>query len=257
MTERDPILAIIWDFDGTLVDTRQKNLNVNRQIVESITNRPWEEFPELRDVAAYDEAWQGFTNWRDFYGRGIGLTESDINRAAGMWTGLQLADTTEAPFFDGITTALTRLHENIVQGIVSQNSRQNIEKMLDQGGVLACIDHIVGYEEVGTDGQKPAPDGLLMCIERLADSAQGLVLYVGDHETDALCARNADRVLAKRGIRQRVVSVEARFNHAGSVQSWSVEPDHRAISPADVVKIFDVLLAENTSAFGDSAGTRS
>jgi len=232
-----PLHAIIWDFDGTLVDTREKNMNVNRQIVQVITDQPWERFPVLESVAVYDEAQMRFANWREFYRRAIGLSEDETDRAGAMWTGLQLTDTTPAPFFDGIAAALPRLRDAAVQGIVSQNSRQNIEEMLDEVSLLHHFDHIVGYEEVGLQRQKPAPDGLLMCIERLTNSAAGTVLYVGDHETDVRCARNADRVLRERRIPQHVVSVGAFFDREGSDRSWSVLPDHRASSPADVVSI--------------------
>lgn len=241
MVHHGPLQAIIWDFDGTLVDTREKNMNVNRQIVQVITDQPWERFPVLESVAAYDEAQMRFTNWREFYRRGIGLSEDEVDRAGAMWTGLQLTDTTPAPFFDGIDDALARLRGAAVLGIVSQNSRQNIEEMLEGVGLLHHFEHIVGYEEVGTQRQKPAPDGLLMCIERLTNSTAGIVLYVGDHETDVRCGRRADRALAERQIPQHVVTVGAFFDSVGSDGSWSVRPDFRASSPAEVVTIVEEL----------------
>ena len=241
MAHHGPLHAIIWDFDGTLVDTREKNMNVNRQIVRVITDQSWERFPVLASVAAYDEAQRRFTNWREFYHRGIGLSEDEVDRAGAMWTGLQLTDTTPAPLFDGIAAAVARLRGAAVQGIVSQNSRQNIEEMLDGVGLLHHFEHIVGYEEVGMQRQKPAPDGLLMCIERLTNSAAGTVLYVGDHETDVRCARNADRVLRERQIPQHMVTVGAFFDRAENDPSWSVLPDHRAFSPEDVLSIVEEL----------------
>jgi beta-phosphoglucomutase-like phosphatase (HAD superfamily) len=176
LADHRQLRAIIWDFDGTLVDTRQKNMNVNRQIVGAITGQPWQRFSVLESVAAYDTAQQSFANWREFYRRGIGLTEDEIDRAGAMWTELQLIDTTPASFFEGIGAALDRLQGAAVHGIVSQNSRQNIEEMLAVVGLLHYFEHIVGYEEVGTQRQKPAPDGLLMCIERLTNSTAGTVL---------------------------------------------------------------------------------
>ena len=248
MVHHGPLRAVIWDFDGTLVDTREKNMNVNRQIIQVITDQPWERFPVFESVATYDEAQMRSTNWREFYHRGFGLSEDEIDRAGAMWTGLQLTDTTPAPFFDGIAAALARLRGAAVQGIVSQNSRQNIEEMLDEVGLLHHFEHIVGYEEVGIQRQKPTPDGLLMCIERLTNSAAGTVLYVGDHETDVRCARNADRVLAERRIPQHVVSAGAFFDRVGSDRSWSVLPDHRASSPEGVVSIVEEIRENSTGA---------
>jgi HAD superfamily hydrolase (TIGR01549 family) len=241
LADHRQLRAIIWDFDGTLVDTRQKNMNVNRQIVGAITGQPWQRFSVLESVAAYDTAQQSFANWREFYRRGIGLTEDEIDRAGAMWTELQLIDTTPASCFEGIGAALDRLQGAAVHGIVSQNSRQNIEEMLAVVGLLHYFEHIVGYEEVGTQRQKPAPDGLLMCIERLTNSTAGTVLYVGDHETDVRCGRRANRALAERQIRQHVVTVGAFFESEGSDGSWSVRPDYRASSPADIVTIVEEL----------------
>jgi phosphoglycolate phosphatase-like HAD superfamily hydrolase len=119
--------------------------------------------------------------------------------------------------------------------------------MLDEVGLLHHFEHIVGYEEVGTQRQKPAPDGLLLCIEQLTNSAAGTVLYVGDHETDVRCARSAERVLAERQIPQHVVSVGASFDRVGSDRSWSVHPDHRASSPEDVVGIAEELGEDRTN----------
>jgi len=236
-----PLRAIIWDFDGTLVDTREKNMKVNRQIIQAITGQPWDRFEVLETPAAYDEAQRRCTNWREFYHLGIGLSEDEIDRAGAQWNELQLSDPTPTPLFDGIPAALERLQGAAVHGIVSQNGRQNIEGMLDAFGLLHHFEHIVGYEEVGMQRQKPAPDGLLTCIERLTSSAAGTVLYVGDHETDVRCARNADQVLRERRIPQRVMTVGAFFDGMGDDRSWSVRPDYRASSPAEVVTIVEGL----------------
>jgi len=241
MARHSPLRAVIWDFDGTLVDTREKNMNVNRQIARAITGQPWDRFPILANQAAYDDAQRQCANWREFYRQNFGLSKDEIDRAGAMWTGFQLADTTPAPFFDGIAAVIARLRATAVQGIVSQNSRQNIEEMLDGVGLLDHFEHIVGYEEVGTRRQKPAPDGLLMCIERLTNSAPGTVVYVGDHETDVRCAHNADRALAERRVPLHVVTVGACFDGLGSDGSWSVRPDYQASSPRDLVTIVEGL----------------
>jgi phosphoglycolate phosphatase-like HAD superfamily hydrolase len=158
-----------------------------------------------------------------------------------MWNQAQLTDTTPAPLFDGIEAALDRVRGIAAQGIVSQNGRRNIEEMLDRVGLLHHFDHIVGYEEVGMQRQKPAPDGLLMCIERLTSSAAGTVVYVGDHETDVRCARNADRALAEEGIPQQVLTVGANFDGSGSGDSWSLPPDYHASTPDELVSIVEEL----------------
>jgi HAD superfamily hydrolase (TIGR01549 family) len=240
MAHDGPLRAIVWDFDGTLVDTREKNMNVNRQIVHTVTGQPWSRFPVLASLDAYDQAQRRSANWREFYRSAIRLSEDEIDRAGTMWTELQLADTTPAPFFDGVDAALDKLGA-VAQAIVSQNARQNIVTMLEREDLGHHFTLIVGYEEVDLRRQKPEPDGLLACIERLTGFAAGSVLYVGDHETDARCALNANRILAERAARVRVESVGAFFDDQDSDSAWEVRPDYRAFSPGDVVTIVEEL----------------
>ena len=47
------VLAIIWDFDGTLVDTHHKNLNVTRRIIEQIKQKRADNFPVLISLENY------------------------------------------------------------------------------------------------------------------------------------------------------------------------------------------------------------
>jgi len=44
--------AIIWDYDGTLVDSRQKNLTVTRRIVSEILKRDVQDFQALATFEA-------------------------------------------------------------------------------------------------------------------------------------------------------------------------------------------------------------
>ena len=45
-----PTCAIVWDFDGTLVDSRHRNLSVNRSIIGELTGRSWREFEALYTI---------------------------------------------------------------------------------------------------------------------------------------------------------------------------------------------------------------
>jgi beta-phosphoglucomutase-like phosphatase (HAD superfamily) len=99
--------AIIWDYDGTLVDTRQKNLNVTRRIVFEVLNRSLEEFPVLLNIENYQQANTKAVNWRDLYATAFGMSEEQTDYAGSLWTKHQLLDDTEAQFYQG-------LHETII-----------------------------------------------------------------------------------------------------------------------------------------------
>lgn len=229
------VTAVLWDFDNTLVDTRAKNLRVTRRIVEDLTGRPADGFPPLRSPEAYDETIARSRNWQDLYLREFGLPEEVMVRAGELWTEYQLVDPTPTPLFAGLAEAVRSL-AHLPQGIVSMNSRVHIREILGAAGLLDHFRFVVGYEEVRLNAQKPAPDGLLLCLEALTAFAPGRVIYVGDHRTDVECAVRANEVLRGQGREVEVVAVAAAYG--GAIDGgWDVTPRYRARTPADVVAI--------------------
>lgn len=229
--------AIIWDYDGTLVDSRHRNLNVNRSIIEALTGRPWQAFAALHSIAGYDGAVARCTNWRDFYQNEFGLEEDMLGAAGRMWTRQQLTDQTPVQAFPGVRQALKALGR-LRHGIVSQNSRAIIAATLGPLGLAGCFDQILGYEEVPPGRQKPAPDGLLDCLGRLVATGPATAFYVGDHPTDAMCVAQARGELAARDGDVRVWSIAALYG-GESTDDWPVAPDFQALTPEDVVTIVD------------------
>lgn len=240
MTASAALRAILWDFDGTLVDTRARNLHVNRRIIQELTGRGWEELPVLRSQASYDAAQRVATNWREFYRVNIGLDDDQIDWAGAIWSSYQLADPTPVPLVGGVAEALGRL-DGLPQGIVSQNARETIESLLAVHGLGHRFECVVGYAEVAMARQKPAPDCLLLGLEKLAGIEPGRVLYIGDHLTDIRCAERANRELAGRGSELRVDSVAAMWGIGTNDPDWAAGADHRAATPHDIVELVERL----------------
>jgi phosphoglycolate phosphatase-like HAD superfamily hydrolase len=230
------VTAILWDFDGTLVETRARNMNVNRRIIEEITGRPWTDFEVMRSEMVYERAQRVSINWREFYRNHFDLDEDAVTRAGARWTPYQLEDETPTPPLDGIAEVLGAC-DGVPLGVVSQNCSANIAATLARYGIGERFRCIIGYAEVADRQQKPAPDGLLLAIERLTRFAAGSVLYVGDHETDLNTANNANRVLADRGLPVRVVSVAALYGVEGAPEPWVAGADFRATTPMEIVEI--------------------
>lgn len=230
------LAALVWDFDGTLADTRERNFRVTRRIVREVLDLPPDRFPELRTLGAYEAVNRRTENWRELYRDVFGLGEEATDRAGRAWAEYQLSDATPTPLIPGVEEAVEALAV-VPQGIVSLNSRGNILSILEGAGLSDRFGSVVGYEEVDLRRQKPDPDALLRCLEALGTAAAGHVLYVGDHETDIRCARRANRVLAERGRETRVVATAARFIPSTDLSAWTLEPDHRAEHPEEVVRI--------------------
>ena len=228
--------GVFWDFDGTLVDTREKNLTVNRRIIETVTGRPYQSFPALTSLESYHAATSRAKNWRVFYQQEYGLDEASTDRAGLLWTEFQLADSTPARFYDGIRGTLQELSA-LPNGIVSQNSAKNIRTLLRNDGLDHLIAMVVGYEEVPLDRQKPDPHGLLQCIDAVNIEDGSSVFYIGDHPTDAECAFNANQALRSLDKQIKVVSIAASFDGPSRSAGWPIPPEHVAHHPNEIVEI--------------------
>lgn len=237
--------AVIWDFDGTLADTSQRNLHVTRRIMESVTGREADSFESLRSTADYDAAISRSANWRELYSKEFGVTAAQTKEAGRLWSEFQLSDRTPVSIYDGIGETLAAL-AMLPHGILSQNARAGISETLDEVGLRHHFGCIVGYEQVPFEKQKPDPTGLFMCIEALMGSGagkptSGKVVYIGDHETDAQCAANANGDLRGRGSDMRVVTVAALYGYQRYTSDWAVTPDYTADSPDAVRRIVERL----------------
>jgi HAD superfamily hydrolase (TIGR01549 family) len=235
--------AIIWDYDGTLVDTRHKNLSVTKRIVEQITGKQAEEFPALQSLAQYVSAARKSTNWREMYMVEYGMTPEQTDLSGQLWTAYQLQDTTIVPCYAGINDVLTALKQ-FPHGVVSQNARSTIANTLQHHKLLAYFRSVIGFEEVDIRRQKPEPDGLLRCIKELTDFAPGYVLYIGDHETDVRCARNAKAALQKNGLKIQVISIGAMYGAETNHAEWQVTPDYMVATPQEILNLIARLQAK-------------
>ncbi len=228
-------VAVIWDFDGTLVDSHPRNLSVNRAIIEELTDRSHQYYPALASIESYEHAVARAGNWRDFYAREFGLGSDQVERAGALWPRLQLSDPTPQQPFEGVADALREL-EDLPHGIVSQNDSVVIRRALEQAGLLSVFGSIFGYGELPRQNQKPAGGGLLQCIEALGVDPGSRVFFVGDHVTDAMAAADARILLRERGQPTEIVSIAVQFG-VNSVDDWRVPADLIARSPSDIVEL--------------------
>ncbi len=228
--------GIVWDFDGTLVDTRERNLAVNRRIIEHVTGRPYHSFPALASPEAYHAATMRAKNWRDLYQQEYGFDEAGTDSAGRLWTEFQLADSTPVKPYDGIPHALEGLSQ-VPHGIVSQNSASNIRALLGRDRLDSRFAAVIGYEEVPIDRQKPDPFGLLLCLAALGVGEESKVFYIGDHATDAECAFKANRSLRSDDRRVEIISIAVSFDGPSNVDTWRIPPDHVVSHPRDILRL--------------------
>jgi len=235
------INAIIWDFDGTLVDTSRKNFSVAKQIIADLTGKKAESFPIFQSLETYNLANRSYKNWREMYKSEYGFNEQETDRAGGLWTEYQLQDDTPIEFFPGLGRVIKSLKQ-FPQGVVSMNSQSHIKQTLAENKISDMFQFVVGYEEVDMRKQKPDPDGLLLCLEKLTGLASGYVFYIGDHETDVKCAANANRALREKKLDVKIITIGALYG-SGENGNPSWEPDYHANQTeeiTDIIKHFQI-----------------
>ncbi len=232
----ESIKAIIWDYDGTLVDTRLKNYNVTKKIIKDITGCDPTKFPVLQSVGKYVLANYISENWREMYRREFSFNEDQIDYAGKLWTPYQLNDRTPVPFINGIPEVIQTL-KTFPQGIVSQNSKNGIIQQLGNNHLTEFFSCIIGYEEIGLNKQKPEPDGLLLCIEKLTSSHSGYIVYIGDHETDMICAHKASQRIQNSKPGLNLFTIGAFYGFFTNDSSWSFKPDFIIKKPEDIIKV--------------------
>jgi HAD superfamily hydrolase (TIGR01549 family) len=236
MIAKRPVTAVIWDYDGTLVDTRAKNWSITRDIVRQFTGVDPDTIEGLSSLETYTRALHRHHNWRQLYVSEFGMSDDMTSEAGRLWTEYQLASPAGAPVYDGIEAALAEL-STLPHGIVSMNSRANIERSLSAKGLLQHFELVIGYEEVPAERQKPAPDGLIMCIDKLTGLTPGHVAYVGDHQIDIECVHHANRALADDGRDIRVFAIGAAYGLGAEFGAWPENPDYAIQRPADLVAL--------------------
>ena len=182
--------AILWDYDGTLVNSAPKNISVTKEILSEVApHLSGSGLPEhLKSEAKYHHANHTAENWREMYTRFFGLTHEEANLAGSLWGKHQRLNTTPVAIFDGIIDVI-RTFAHIPHGICSQNSSANIQALLDVKFIPSYFKFVVGYEDVPFDRQKPASNAGLMCLERLFGEVKNqTLLVIGDHEADVMFA---------------------------------------------------------------------
>jgi len=236
------LIAVMWDFDGTLVTSLRKNFFITQEIMAYI--RP--EFtvsglPEsLQDFNQYKIVASKASNWRDLYINYFGLTPEETTKAGDLWTKFQKSNNTPVDMFDGLPD-LIREFPGIPQGICSQNGADFIYDKLSEHNLDVCFHkkNIIGYDNVPYDAQKPHPHAFMLCWDQLNINAnEGTIYYIGDHEQDVQFSVNAQIEFKKRGLPGiNVVTIAANYEHKSDISHWKIQPDYQARQVSDLLKI--------------------
>jgi phosphoglycolate phosphatase-like HAD superfamily hydrolase len=74
------------------------------------------------------------------------------------------------------------------------------------------------------------------------------VVYIGDHETDVRCARNANVELRKQRVDIQIISIGVSYGVETNPAQWNFPPDYTAATPQEILHLVERLQSPNTSA---------
>ncbi len=169
--------AIVFDWDGTLVDSLPAIFDANLKVLEEY-GLP---FDDERYRAAY------VPDWRLMYQR-LGVPDDALDAAGARW--LELYGATEgAALLPRITESLGRLaRAGFVMGLVTAGHRDVVEGQLERFGLGKLLPvRVFGSDDIAT---KPHPDPLLRALRELGRIDRiATARYVGDVPDDMRMAR--------------------------------------------------------------------
>lgn len=170
------IRAVLFDWDGTLVDTAEASYRCYVQM--------FAEFEIPFDRETYARTYS--PNWYLTF-RALGLDEQHWSHADQRWLAHFANERVE--LLEGARQVLETLTaRGLVTGIVTSGSRERVERELELHGLAEHLHERVYGCEVSK--KKPDPEGLLLCLDRLRVAPDEAV-FVGDSPEDIEMARAA------------------------------------------------------------------
>ena len=183
MTIKTPIRAIIFDFDGTLADTR-------RPIMQCF----WEVLNELDlPLPTSLSANEFFCQTLEDSLRSIdGMSEEQISDASAQYNNryLEIAVQTAKLFPQVVTTLQLLRRSGLLIGIATNESRRNLKKLTEELEINALIHQCVCRDEV--QRTKPFPDMARQILGAFGVAPMD-ALVVGDSVLDIEMGKAAER----------------------------------------------------------------
>jgi len=198
--------AILWDMDGTLVDTERVVWDVMR---EAFTAAVSIDLPE-----ALFESLMGQSE-NDFYAAMAArfeLSPAAIDSIREVFDAAYLPKLRTVPPLPGAVEKVAELGERAPQALVTGSTSEQAHAVLGTLGITAQFQHVIGCDQYSRG--KPDPEPFLLAAERL-----------GAQPADCLCIEDSPSgVTAARAAGMKVVGV-----HAGNSGKYNITHAHTEI----------------------------
>ena len=191
---------IVFDVDGTLVDTEYAVLHSLQDTIKTLTGNvtPLEELTFSMGITGDDTLKQ--------------LGFQDIPAALEIWFRYLYGYDDTVGLFHGIADTLDTLSQKGCRlGVVTSRIREDFEKEFRRFPIRQYFDIVVCADD--TEEHKPTAAPLLKYME-LSGADRSQVLYVGDSRYDRECARNAGTDFALAGWGSHLTDIDPEYRPA-------------------------------------------
>lgn len=202
--------AIIYDIDGTVLNTLNMNMYPLIQIIKEETGEEWT-FEQVLKFAAYP----GMKVMQE-------LGVKDQEKTYARWVKYVNEYEEGATLYDGFMEVFKVFQDNhIIQAVVSAKTAKQYEIDFVDKGLDKFMDVAILADD--TTKHKPDPEPLLECIKRLNIEVSEAI-YIGDALSDYQASRNA--------------GIDFGYAKWGSVSSEGIDhPDYTFETPLDLLKL--------------------
>ncbi|MGI5836263.1 MAG: HAD family hydrolase [Chloroflexota bacterium] len=180
-SNRLPLRYLLFDLDGTLVDTTELILNCYRAAIFDLVDSPPsdEEITKGFGTPTRDQLWRLFPSLRH-----------RIDELEAMWKDAyqSLHDQLVKPFPDTVEVLKGLRERGYPLGIVTSKVRSDVERVLPMFDLEGLLDVVVSVDD--TTKHKPHPEPVLKGME-LMSAHPSETLYVGDSLSDMKAGREA------------------------------------------------------------------
>ena len=199
MNSNYQITTLIFDWDGTLVDSAQLGLIAFEKTFDQLG------VPFAHDI--YEAKYS--PNWYSTY-EALGLPKEQWQTADELW--IQHYGQQSAALIDGVGETLLSLHKRGYQmGVVTSGSRSRVCREIEQSVLIDAFGVIVCNEDILN--KKPHPEGLERAMRTLNVIPEHCA-YVGDAPEDI-----------EMGRRGSVITIGVRSAYPSSARLLGANPD--------------------------------
>jgi HAD superfamily hydrolase (TIGR01509 family) len=152
--------AVIFDWDGTLADTKWAVVNSFQKVLKEIGCKVSDRFIERKIGMGAKETFKDALKTAK-----MPFNDEMISKLVEKKVEAQLKLTKEVKLFEGTIELLNSLQNKVRMALASMNNGAVITKLLTQKGVMKYFDVVITVEEVLYP--KPNPEIFLKCARRL------------------------------------------------------------------------------------------